>query len=120
MWDDCPDGSDEVGCDFRFGYVWIAATALVSLALGWVLGRYTDAALPMIDSAVAGMSISAQFLLSFRRIENWVLWIVIDVVAIGLYINRGLDLLAVLYAGFLILSVIGLREWIRSQRLEAA
>jgi len=98
---------------------WVAVTAAISLTLGWVLARYTDAALPMVDSAVAGMSIAAQFLLSFRRIENWALWIVIDVVSIALYLNRGLNLLAILYVAFLVLSVIGLREWWRASRAEA-
>ncbi len=91
-----------------------AATALVSVALGLSLSRYTDAALPMADSAVAGMSIAAQLLLSFRRIESWVLWIVVDTVSIALYAIRDLHLLAGLYVAFLVLSVIGLREWTRA------
>ena len=95
---------------------WLAATAVGSVALGLTLSRYTNAALPMADSAVTGMSIAAQFLLSFRRIENWVLWVVIDVVSIALYVIRDLNLLAVLYVAFLVLSVIGLREWTRAYR----
>lgn len=99
---------------------WLAGTTAVSLALGLALSRYTDAALPMADSAVAGMSISAQFLLSFRRIENWILWIVIDVVSIWLFISRDLNLLAVLYCAFLVLSIIGLKGWWQSWRAEQA
>ena len=100
--------------------VWLLATAVVSLALGAALSRWTDAALPMADSAVTGMSIAAQLLLSFRRIENWVLWIVIDIVSIALYLNRDLHLLAVLYVAFLALSVVGLREWTRAGGAKAA
>ena len=70
----------------------------------------------MADSAVTGMSIAAQILLSFRRIENWAAWVVIDVVSIVLYVIRDLHLLAVLYAAFLVLSIIGLREWTRAYR----
>jgi nicotinamide mononucleotide transporter len=55
-------------------------------------------------------------LLSYRRIENWVLWIAIDVVSIGLYVVRGLPLLAGLYVAFLVLSALGLREWAKVQR----
>jgi nicotinamide mononucleotide transporter len=95
---------------------WTVATAVVSIALGLSLARWTDAALPMADSAVTGMSVTAQFLLSFRRIENWVLWIVIDVVSIGLYLLRDLHLLAGLYVVFLALSVMGLREWTLAER----
>ena len=101
-------------------FAWGAATLVVSLALGLSLARWTDAALPMADSAVAGASVAAQFLLSFRRVENWVLWIGIDVASIALYLARDLQLLAVLYAAFLVLSVFGLREWARAARREVA
>jgi nicotinamide mononucleotide transporter len=97
-------------------FAWGIGTALFSVALGLSLSRWTDAALPMADSAVTGMSVAAQFLLSFRRIENWVLWVVIDAVSIALYVIRDLHLLAVLYVAFLVLSVIGLREWTRAYR----
>ncbi|MCT2560028.1 nicotinamide riboside transporter PnuC [Tsuneonella sp. YG55] len=101
---------------WRARLAWGAATAAVSLSLGLTLSRWTDAALPMADSAIAGTSVAAQFLLSFRRIENWVLWIAIDVASIALYLARDLQLLAVLYAAFLILSVVGFREWARAAR----
>lgn len=93
---------------------WLLATAGISIALGLSLARWTDAALPMADSAVAGMSVAAQLLLSLRRVENWVVWIVINIVSIPLYITRDLHLLAVLYVGFLVLSAVGLREWTRA------
>ena len=95
---------------------WASATAAISIALGLALARWTDAALPLADSAIAGTSIAAQLLLSFRRVENWVLWIVIDIASIALYVNRELHLLAALYAAFLVLSVVGLRAWTRAAR----
>ena len=55
-------------------------------------------------------------MLSYRRIENWVLWIVIDVVSVGLYINRGLMLTAGLYVLLLGLSVLGLKDWMAAER----
>ena len=107
-----------LGWPARIG--WIAATAVVSFALGLALGRWTDAALPMADSAVTGMSITAQILLGLRRIENWMLWIAVDVLAIGLYLMRDLHVLAALYVAFLVLSVLGLRTWTRAARREGA
>ena len=98
----------------RARFVWAAATAALSLTLGWIMHRFTNAALPFADSAVTGASIAAQILLSLRRIENWVLWVAIDVVSIALYLNRELYFLAALYLVFLILSVQGLREWKRA------
>ncbi len=93
---------------------WAGATAALSLSLGWVLHRFTDAALPFADSAVTGASITAQILLGLRRVENWLLWIVIDVASIALFLNRGLNFFALLYLAFLILSVQGYREWKRA------
>lgn len=102
--------------DWPLRAAWGAVTLALSLSLGWVMHKFTNAALPFADSTVTGTSVAAQLLLNARRIENWVLWIAIDVVSIGLYLVRGLDLLAVLYAAFLVLSVIGLRQWTRAAR----
>lgn len=99
---------------------WIAAIAALAAMLGTVMHRMTDAALPYADASITAASIAAQFLLSFRRIENWVLWIAIDIGAIGLYIARDLHLTAGLYVAFLVLSVLGLREWIRARADDAA
>ena len=94
--------------------VWIMVTAAVSVNLGWVMHSFTNAALPYADAGIAGASVAAQILLAYRRIENWLLWIVIDVAAVALYIDRGLYPTAGLYGGFLVLSLIGLKEWIEA------
>lgn len=100
--------------------VWALATLALSLNLGWALHRFTDAAMPYADSAIAGASVAAQILLAFRRIENWIIWIAIDVAAIALYINRELYPTAGLYGGMLVMSLIGLREWIQVAQREHA
>lgn len=101
-----------LGWPARIG--WLAGIAGTTLGVGAAMDRYTDAAAPYPDAAIAAASIAAQFLLSFRRVENWALWIVIDIGAIGLYIARDLHLTAGLYCVFLVLSVLGLREWARA------
>ena len=98
---------------------WIAGAAIFSVALGWVMARYTDAAAPFADSTIAGFSIAAQFLMAFRRIENWVLWIAVDVLAVGLFISRELYVTAGLYAVFLVLATAGLIGWMRTHRRAA-
>ena len=96
--------------------VWVMVTAAVSVNLGWAMHKFTNAVLPYADAGIAGASVAAQILLAYRRIENWVLWIVIDVAAVALYIDRGLYPTAGLYGGFLVLSLIGLKEWIEAER----
>ena len=98
---------------WRARALWLAAIVALALVLGTFMRRLTDAAMPYPDAFVTSASIAAQFLLSYRRVENWILWIVIDAGAIALYILRDLHLTAGLYGAFLVLSVLGLREWIR-------
>lgn len=100
--------------------IWAAATAGASVAWGFAMARYTDAAAPLVDAFVAGASISAQLLLARRRIENWVLWILVDIVAIGLYWSRDLQATSGLYFLFLLLSIAGLIGWTKALRAKAA
>jgi nicotinamide mononucleotide transporter len=83
----------------------------VAAVLGFALKHRTDAALPFWDSATASFSLVAQFLQTRKWLENWLVWIAVDVVYVGMYVVKGLHLTAVLYAGFLVLAVIGLRSW---------
>lgn len=94
----------------------LAVTVVLAVAMGTALDRWTDAAAPYPDAAVAAASVVAQVLLSVRRIENWVYWIVVDVLSVGLFIYRELYLTAGLYAVFLVLASMGLVAWIRAGR----
>lgn len=102
--------------DARERVLWALGTAIASLLWGLVMARFTDAAAPLVDAGVAGTSVSAQILLARRRIENWVLWILVDVVAIGLYWSRDLRVTSALYAVFLVLATGGLIGWARALR----
>lgn len=102
--------------DWQSRAVWLTVTAALSLNLGWVMHRFTNAAMPYADAAIAGASVAAQILLAYRRIENWMLWIVIDIGAVLLYIDRGLYPTAGLYGGMLVMSLFGLKEWVETER----
>jgi nicotinamide mononucleotide transporter len=97
---------------------WLVGLALASTAWGVAMARFTDAAAPVVDAFVAGFSIGAQILMARRVVENWVLWIAVDIVAIGLYWSRGLQITAGLYFIFLLLATTGLIEWIRTWRAQ--
>ncbi len=90
---------------------WIVGTALASIVWGAMMARFTDAAAPYADAAVAGMSVAAQILQSQRRVESWLLWIAVDILAVGLFWSRGLVPTAILYAIFLGMAVWGLLAW---------
>jgi nicotinamide mononucleotide transporter len=93
--------------------LWAAGTVAGSLAWGMAMHRLTDAAYPYVDAFVAGASISAQILLARRKLENWPVWILVDVVAIGLYWSRGLHYTSGLYCLLLLLSIAGFIDWRR-------
>jgi nicotinamide mononucleotide transporter len=92
---------------------WAIGTVVAILVWGSGMARFTDAAAPMTDATIAGLSVSAQILQSFRKVESWVLWVTVDVLAIGLFAWRGLGVTSALYALFLVLAVLGLMEWRR-------
>jgi len=94
--------------------VWSCGIAAAGLALGGAMDQFTNAAAPYPDALIASASIAAQILLAQRRLENWVLWILVDLVAVPLYLSRGFEPLAALYAIFFALSVAGLIAWRRA------
>jgi len=60
-----------------------------------------------------GLSLVAQWLMARKRLENWHFWIAVDIVAIGVYLYKGLYLTSGLYAIFLVLCILGIRNWLR-------
>lgn len=94
--------------------LWLGGTIAAILAWGSLMARFTDAAAPVADAAVAATSVAAQILQSRRRVESWILWIAVDVLAIGLFVSRGLNVTAGLYAIFLVMAIAGLIGWKRN------
>lgn len=91
----------------------VAAGALLSIALGYVMATYTDALAPWQDAALSGFSLVAQFWMAQKRVECWLLWIVLDVLFVMLFWGQGLYLTSVLYAVFTLLAVHGWMTWQR-------
>jgi nicotinamide mononucleotide transporter len=89
----------------------IAATSVLAIILRAVRG-----AAPILDAFTTILSLTAQYMLNKKYLENWWVWIAADVIYIYLYLSRGLGLTALLYAVFLVLCVTGIRNW--SQAVE--
>ncbi|RZZ84368.1 nicotinamide riboside transporter PnuC [Pseudoxanthomonas winnipegensis] len=88
--------------------------ALGALLLGFGMHRYTDAALPWLDAALTAFSLVAQWWQGRRHVAAWWLWIVLDLIYVGLYLFKSLEVTAALYLGFVGLAVMGLRQWRRA------
>jgi nicotinamide mononucleotide transporter len=85
----------------------------------YVLTTYTDnAAVPFWDALTAAMSLAAQWMLARKILENWLVWIVADVIYVGMFVYQGLYPTALLYAGFLVLATHGFFAWRTSMRAE--
>ena len=82
--------------------------------LGTLLARYTNAALPYLDAATTTTSLVAQWMMARKILENWLVWVAVDVVYIGMFMYKSLVLTAGLYAVFLVLSLMGYFQWKRS------
>ncbi|WGM38001.1 nicotinamide riboside transporter PnuC [Caulobacter sp. NIBR1757] len=96
----------------------LAAVAAAGIA-AWGLTAFTDARAAPADMLITTLSIAAQWLLSRKILENWLFWIAVDVLAIGVYASQGLALTAGLYGLFLAMACWGLWEWRRSLRAGA-
>lgn len=95
------------GLTARLALIAFAGTAL----MGYLLRAKTDASLPFLDSTVTVLSLIAQWMLAKKLIENWIIWIVVDVLSIGIYFYKGLYFSTMLYATFLVLATLGFIEW---------
>jgi nicotinamide mononucleotide transporter len=93
----------------------LAVIALGSAAsLGILLQHATDAALPFMDSFLSSTSLVAQWMMTKKKLESWLVWIAVDVLYVGMFIFKGLYLTAGLYAVFLGLAIKGYLDWRRS------
>jgi len=90
-----------------------------SLLLGFAMHRWTDAALPWLDSALTAFSLVAQWWQARRHIAAWWLWIIVDVIYVGEYVYKHLLITSILYAGFVALAAIGARSWKRTRQIAA-
>ena len=91
---------------------------LVAWALGWpllalLLGRFTDTDVPWLDAFPTVGSVIGQVLLGRKLLENWPVWVVVNLASVGLFAFKGLWLTAILYAVFVVLAVLGWLRWHR-------
>jgi nicotinamide mononucleotide transporter len=94
----------------------LAGIVAASLITWFFLRRFTPAAWPFVDSMVAWASVFTTFLVARKVYENWYWWLVIDSVSLVLYFTRHLYVTTLLFALYLVMIVIGMREWRRSLR----
>jgi nicotinamide mononucleotide transporter len=98
----------------------VIAVAIFTMLLGSFLFRQTDASFPFIDSFCTACSLVAQVFLARKVMQNWLIWIVVDLIYIGVYIAKDLHLTAGMYALYIYIATMGYIEWRREYRLSAS
>lgn len=91
----------------------LTSGAIGAIAIGYGMHRFTDAALPWMDAALSSFSLVAQYWTARRHAASWLLWIVVDMVYVGMFAFKDLWLTAGLYAAMILLAVLGYRRWLQ-------
>lgn len=89
---------------------------LIFITIAFILIRFTDSPIPWWDSFTTSLSIVATWMLARKYIEQWLIWILVDMVSTGLYIYRELYITAILMTVYGILAIVGYRVWKKSLR----
>jgi nicotinamide mononucleotide transporter len=116
QWQQGRDGAALGVCRWPIARHLTGAVGIVALSAisSYYLRRFTPAAWPFLDSMVTWSSVFATFLVARKVYENWYWWLVIDSVSLCLYFTRRLYLTVLLFGLYLVLIVIGMRQWRRT------
>ena len=102
-----------------FNVLPIAAIFMLTLASGYLLATFTNAAMPYLDSFTTWAAVITTWMVARKVLQNWHYWFVIDSVSVYLYVSRGLWLTAMLFVLYLVLILIGYRAWLQSAQEQA-
>ena len=98
----------------RSAWLWVTAAYIIAqLFIAWLLINYTDSTVPWADSFTTALSIVGMWMLARKYIEQWWVWCIVDVASSALYIYKGLNFTAALYAVYAIISIFGYYKWKR-------
>lgn len=98
-------GKQLAGCTGVFLVLWIA--------LYLMLEYLTDSTVPVADAFTTALSIVGMWMLARKYLEQWIVWIAVDAVCVGLYIYKGIYFYAALYAIYTVIAFLGYRKWLR-------
>ena len=89
----------------------VGTVAVTTALLTFILRRYTNSTVPVLDSLITALSLVAQFMMTRKWVENWPVWILANCISVGLLIYKGLYVASLLYLVYQVLCVMGWKEW---------
>ena len=93
-------------------------TALLFVVIAQVLIHFTDSTVPWADAFTTALSVVGMWMLARKYIEQWWVWMVVDVASVALYVYKDLHFTAVLYALYAVVAIFGYRKWKQLMTLE--
>ena len=93
---------------------WLKAGVVCIIAqffIAWILINFTDSDVPWWDAFTTALSIVGMWMLARKYLEQWLVWIIVDAVCVGLYIYKDLYFTAGLYALYAIIAIFGWLNW---------
>lgn len=98
----------------------VAVYMVLHAALYFVLTEFTDSTVPFLDAMSTALCVVATWMLSRKLVEQWLVWLVVDMISVGLYLYKGIPITAGLYTLYCVLAVAGYLRWRRVCRSETA
>ena len=95
---------------------WVFYLIIVIVSFGliyFILTHYTNSTVPIFDGFTTSLFIVGMWLMAIKKIENWIFWIIGDLLVIPLFASKGLVFTSVQYIVFLVLAIMGYVEWRR-------
>lgn len=91
----------------------VVVYAVLHVAMYYLLSEFTDSRVPFFDSMSTALSIVAMWMLSRKLVEQWLVWLVVDMISVGLYFYKGIPITAMLYTLYCALAIAGYMRWRR-------
>ena len=89
----------------------VVTYALLHVVMYYLLSEFTDSRVPFFDSMSTALSIVAMWMLSRKLVEQWLVWLVVDAISVGLYLYKGIPITAMLYTLYCALAIAGYMRW---------
>lgn len=98
----------------------VALYAVMQVAISLAIQHFTDSDVVWFNGLTSALSIVGMWMLARKWIEQWIVWIVVDILSAGLYCYKGLYLTAILYGVYAVIAILGYRKWQKLMEVQDA
>ena len=95
----------------KWAFPLVLIYVVLHVAMYYILSEFTDSRVPFFDSMSTALSIVAMWMLSRKLVEQWLVWLVVDMISVGLYLYKGIPITAMLYTLYCALAIAGYVRW---------